>query len=365
MKKPFFLLTILLLFSCSEGRPGKKEEFRIGIPSSHMSIFKGKELSPAADFNMIVLKPEERARNLEVLIFSTRSSAFDCVVVPAPTAPILEKWADPFPISWGEGIRSEILSQFVRNGSLYALPVTLDFPVILYREDVFREEGAGVPGNLGELRGILRKLSKKRPAGIVSTLPEEILFLSLLACDENAAPARFYDRSSVGLLDFFYEFDLRPLSAQDASLFFEKEEAVAAFVQLSEAGRLIAEMKNKRIFLKAGPLPSTEKAYSIFNGLCLMGYGLEKKEMSALRSFVGEPFQPDLIRAGCVPVLDKDYQIGPLGEAVASTTVIPLPFGWEECEVLKEAIRDVLVNGLAPEGSLRRAEGRRKNMKGQ
>lgn len=364
MKKSLFLLTVMLLFSCSEGRPGKKEEFRIGIPSSHMSIFKGKELSPSADFNMIVLRPEERARNLEVLIFSTRSSAFDCVVVPAPTAPILEKWADPFPISWGTGIKPQILGQFIRNDALYALPVTLDFPVFLYKEEVFREDGFDPPGSLGGLRDFLRKLSRKKAAGVVSTLPEEILFLSLLASEEGSVPVSFYDRSSVGLLDLFYELDLQPVTPVDARLSLENGDSVAAFVQLSEAGRMIKEARDKRIFLKASPLPSTgKKAFSIFNGLCLMGYGLEKKEMNALRSFVEEPFQPDLIQTGYVPVLDKEYQIGPLREAVASTTVVPLPFNWEECEILKDAIRDVLNNGLAPEGSLRRAEGRRKNMK--
>jgi len=363
MKRALYALSALLLFSCTETRVGKRDEFRIGIPSGHMALFRGRELSPLADFNMIVLRPEERARNLEVLIFSTHSGAFDCVVVPAQTAPILEKWADPFPASWGDEVRKEVLSQFLRDNHLYALPLTLDFPVFLYREDFFREESARRPENLGMLKESLRKISKKRKAGLVSTLPVETLFLSLLSSEEGAVPDRFYSESAIRLLAFFYDFDLRPLSALEAKLAFEKNEAAAAFVQLSEAAKIIKDLKEKGIFLKASPLPATGKPFSIYNGLCLMGYGLEKKNMKALRSFIEEPFQSALLEAGYAPVLRKDYQLGPLKEAVEKTAVIADPFSWEECEVLKESLSDVLDNGQSPEGSLRRAEARLKNMK--
>lgn len=363
MKRIFLLVSVLILSSCSQGPAGKKDEFRIGIPSGHMSLFRGRELSPLADFNMIVLKPEERARNLEVLIFSTRSSAFDCVIVPAPTAPILEKWADPFPMEWAQEVRPEVLGQFVREGKLFALPLTLDFPVFVYREDVFRDNGLPLPESLGAMRDSLRKLSRKRNAGLLSTVPEETLFISLLASEEGSAPVRFYSRSAINLMDLFYEFDLRPVTALDARLGIGRGEAVGAFVQLSEVGRIMKESRDKGVFLKVSPLPATGKNMAVYNGLCLMGYGLGGKNLKALRSFVEEPFQSGLVAAGYAPVLKKDYQIGALKAAVDPTVIIPCPFGWEECEILRDAIKDVLVNGLAPEGSLRRAEARRKNMK--
>lgn len=363
MKKLLLLVSVMVLLSCSQSRAGKKDEFRIGIPSGHMSLFRGREISPLADFNMIVLKPEERARNLEVLIFSTRSSAFDCVIVPAPTAPILEKWADPFPMDWGREVRPEIMGEFVRDEKLYALPVTLDFPVLVYREDVFRGNGLPLPESLGAMRDSLRKLSGKRNAGLISTIPEETLFISLLASEEAAPPVRFYSKGAINLLDLFYEFDLRPVSALDARLGIGRNEAVCAFVQLSEVGRIMKESRDKGIFLRVAPLPATEKSMAVYNGLCLMGYGLGGKNLKALRSFLEEPFQSGLVSAGYVPVLRNDYQIGALKTAVDSTTIIASPFGWEECEILRDSIKEVLVNGLAPEGSLRRAEARRKNMK--
>jgi hypothetical protein len=363
MKRLFSVLIILALFSCSPENEGKKDEFRVGIPPNQLHLFRDRDISPLADFNMIVLKPEERVRNLEVLIFSTHSSAFDCVVVPALTAPILEKWSEPFPLSWGEEIRSEVLAPFVRKDGLYALPITLDFPVFIYREDVFRENSLPRPDNLGMVKESLKKLSRKGKAGLVSTLPEETIFLSLLSSEEGGIPDMFYSDSAIRLLNFFYEFDLRQAESLDAELKIQKNEAVAAFVQLSEAGKIIEESKNKGIFLKAVPLPSTGKSYSIYTGLCLMGYGFSRKNLKALRSFIDEPFQSGLVAAGCAPVTKKQYQLGGLKDAVDSTAVTANPFGWEECAVLKEAISDVLQNNQSPESSLRRAEARLKNIK--
>jgi ABC-type glycerol-3-phosphate transport system substrate-binding protein len=363
MKRLAGLLMIIVLFSCSPDKAYKRDMFRIGIPARDMRLFKGRDISPIAGFNMIVLKPEEKARNLEVLLFSTHSGAFDCVVVPASTAPILGKWADPFPASWGSEIKDEIMKPFHNGNGIYALPITLDFPVFIYREDIFRDNSMPRPQNLGLLRESLKKLPGKKGAGLVSTLPEELIYLSLLSSEEGEIPVRFYSPGALRLLNFFYEFDLRQATGLEAEAAIQKNEAVAAFVRLSEAGKILRESRDKGIFLKIAPLPCTSKSYSVFDGLCLMGYGFSRKNLKALHSFIDEPFQSDLASMGYAPVIKKDYQLGPLQDAVSATNVISNPFGWEECAVLREALLDVLEGGQDPDSALMRSEARLNNMK--
>ncbi len=362
MKKIFLYLTLLILLSCSSEKVVKETPIRVGIPPNSLRLFEDKDPFILNNFSIISLKPEERVTSLELLLFSTNSTAFDCILIESNKATLLKEWASNFNKEWAKDLRDEIKKPFLTEKGIYALPLTLDFPVFVYRKDIF--EKCDEPKTLGILKDDIISL-RRRGEGkflLLSSVDEEILFLSLLASEMGIVPDRFYNYHSVKLLTFFNDFYLLKIPISKLEISFIKGDTVASFINLSEAKGLKEKLKMQGIELEVKPLPSTLKSFGVYDGLCLMGYGFEKKNIEPLRYFVSKEFQEKLIKKNYAPSIKIEIKDEIPAKLVEKTTVIPSPFEWDELRFLKESIEDVLIYGRDPETALMRAEARLKNV---
>lgn len=362
MKRIICFLMISFLLSCTPEKMEKNEVVRLGVSVEALSLFNVQNDNFLEKFRIITLKPEERVKNLEVLLFSTKSSAFDGIVVPAITAPILKDWASPFPAEWEDNINKDVVPIFKTENGIYALPLNLDFPVFVYIKESF--EALLEPKNLGILRDDLRYLKKTKDikAGLVSSVPEEILFLSLFSSERGVPPDRLYEYHSLKLMEFFKEFDLSQIKIHQVESSLARGDSVAAFVNLSECFSLSQKIKNQGFTLIVTPLPSTSKSFSIFNGFCLMGYNFESKKMDDLKHLVEKDFQLGFLQRGITPVIKIDREPIFCEDVIKKTFLIGLPVRWEGMNFLKESIGDVLIYGDDPETALVRAEARLRNL---
>lgn len=362
MKRILYFLLIIFFISCSAEKMEKNGVVRLGVPVEALPLFNVQNDNFLEKFRIITLKPEERVKNLEILLFSTKSSAFDGIVVPARTAPVLKEWASPFPSEWQEDINKEVVSIFKTENGIYALPLNLDFPVFVYIKENF--DNLLEPKNLGILRDDLRylKKTKKIKAGLLSSVPEEILFLSLLSSERGVPPDRLYDYHSLKLMEFFKEFDLSQIKIHQVESSLIRGDSVAAFVNLSECFSLSQKIKKQGFTLIVTPLPATSKSFSIFDGFCLMGYNFESKKMGKIKHFIEKEFQLEFLQRGFTPIIKIDGEPIFCENVIKKTALIGLPFEWEGINFLKESIDDVLIYGDDTETSLVRAEARLKNL---
>lgn len=363
MKRILVLALVFLIICCSPKKIEKAQTARIGIPVEALSLFDIQKDPFLDNFRMITLKPEERVKNLEVLLFSTKSSAFDGIVVPSRTAPVLKEWASCFPTEWKKELNKEVLNLFTTENGIYALPLNFDFPVFIYVKEPFND--LPEPKNLGFLRDDIRHLQRRGKAniGLVSTVSEDVLFLSLLASERGIPPERLYDYHSVKLMEFFKEFDLSKIKIHQAESMLLSGSATAAFVKLSECSALLEKLKKQGLNAVVTPLPSTLKSFSIYDGFCLMGYNFDDTKIKLFKHFLEEDFQKGFINKGIYPIIETQNVDSPCRNAIENTTVIGFPFEWEGLNFLKESIDDVVVYGDDPESSLVRAEARLRNLR--
>ncbi|MCX7829516.1 MAG: hypothetical protein N2445_00440, partial [Acidobacteria bacterium] len=254
-----FFLLLLSLLCCTHNKTVKTRQTRLGVPFEALTLFDIQKDPSLEKFRIITLKPEERVKNLEVLLFSTKSSAFDGIVVSARTAPVLKKWASYFPNDWKSRFNKGVADLLSDEKGIYALPINLDFPVFVYLKDSFN--GLPEPKNLGFLRNNLRILQAKGKTklGLVSTVSEEVLFVSLLSSERGIPPEKIYDYHSVKLMEFFKEFSLSQLKIHQVEWLFSNGNAVSAFVKLSECPSFIENLKKQGFSVAAEPLPCTLK----------------------------------------------------------------------------------------------------------
>jgi hypothetical protein len=362
MKRILFFALFVFLFCCSPKKIEKNQIVRLGVPVEALSLFDVQKDPFLENFRIITLKPEERVKNLEVLLFSTKSSAFDGIVVPARTAPVLKEWASFFPSEWKNEINKDVSSTFSSENGLYALPLNIDFPVFVYLKEYF--DSLQEPKNLGYLRDDLRHLQRqgKTKGGLVSSVSEEILFLSLLSSERGVPPERFYDYHSIKLMEFFKEFDLSQIRIHQVESSLARGDSVAAFINLSECFYLSEKLKKQGLTLVVTSLPSTSKSFSIYNGFCLMGYNFDSGKIKILKHFIEKDFQKTFLQSGYAPIINIEKETIPFQNVIQNTNLIGFPFEWEGMNFLKESIRDVLIYGDDPETSLVRAEARLRNL---
>lgn len=74
--------------------------------------------------------------------------------------------------------RDSALSQYLFEGSLYALPETQNFQMMFYRKDILNELGVEVPKTWDDMKVVISELSKNQMS--VGMLPSELTFTSLL-----------------------------------------------------------------------------------------------------------------------------------------------------------------------------------------
>lgn len=362
MKRFLFLLFIFSIICCSPQKIEKENIIRLGVPTESLVLFDVQKDPFLENYRLITLKPEERVKNLEVLLFSTKSSAFDGIVVPAKTAPVLKKWAVCFPQEWKNNLNKGVLDLFTTDEGIYALPLNLDFPVFVYLKEPFTS--LPEPKNLGFLRDDLRYLKRRKMTkeGLVSTVSEEILFLSLLASERGIPPDRFYDYHSLKLMEFFQEFSLYKMKIHQVESMLLNGNAVSALVKLSECPLLVEKLEKQNIEVVVSPLPSTLKSFSIYDGFCLMRYNKDESRLKLLKHLVEEDFQKRFFSRGITPIANvKEENL--CKNVIERTTVIGFPFEWEAMNFLKESILNVVIYGDDPESSLVRAEARLRNLR--
>lgn len=363
MKRILFLLLTFLIICCSPQKIETTQIIRLGIPAESLTLFDVQKDPFLENYRIITLKPDERVKNLEVLLFSTKSSAFDSIVVPAKTAQVLKKWAVCFPLEWKKNLNKEVSDLFITDEGIYALPLNLDFPVFVYLKEPFSL--LPEPKNLGFLRNDLRHLQRKKliKNGLVSTVSEEILFLSLLASERGIPPERFYDYHSLKLMEFFQEFSLSQIKIHQVESLLMSGEAVSAFVKLSEVPLLLERLKKQNLTVVVSPLPSTLKSFSIYDGFCLMRYNDDENRLKLLKHLVDDDFQNRFLTRGIFPIINIKNGDYLYKNVVENTNIIGFPFEWEAMNFLKESIDDVLIYRDDPETSLVRAEARLRNLK--
>jgi len=78
-----------------------------------LRLFEDKDPFILNNFSIISLKPEERVTSLELLLFSTNSTAFDCILIESNKATLLKEWASNFNKEWAKDLRDEIKKPFL------------------------------------------------------------------------------------------------------------------------------------------------------------------------------------------------------------------------------------------------------------
>ncbi len=346
---------------------GMKDEWRpaprLGVPPQLESLFASATWPSSAPVSAVPLRPYERAHDLEVLLLSTHSAAFDGIVVQARFAPLFSQWTKPFPLSLGDGLRPDVAASLECANGLMALPLTADAPVLVYRKDLWKKYSLPEPSNLAGLREdmiALRSWGKEADQPLCSSVPEALLFWSLAASFDGENSSSIYSSSKVHVLRFIGEFGLRAKEPREAWNALASGQTAAAFMMASQAAALWRESGPLSQSAAVAPLPSAFGAIAVNDGWCVVGESLPLEAPDAAKALVSYDFQASVFKAGFLPVLAAAPK--PDGApflALSRTKLISFPIGWEEESFLQQAIADVLEGDVDPEEALRRAEARR------
>ncbi len=358
----FVFLSIVLLAAC-----GAKEEWRpatrLGVPPQLESLFAGAKWPSAYSFSAVPLRPYDRAHDLEILLLSTKSNAYDGIVVQARFVPLFSQWTKPFSKKLEDGIRPDLAESLEGAGGLLALPLTIDAPVLVYRKDLWKKYSMSEPGNLAGLREDMiawRSWRGDASPALLSSVPETILFWSLAASFEGENSNALYRSSTVHVLRFMREFGLREKGARNAWGSLSSGETAAAFMMASQAAALWQEGGPMDQVAAIVPLPSSFGAMAVNDGWCVVGYSLPEEAPGVSAALVSPDFQGEVAKAGSCPALSSvPAPAVPPFSALSKTRVIAVPAGWEEETFLRQAIADALEGNVDPEEALRRAEARR------
>ena len=358
----FIILSAILLASC-----GTKEEWRpatrLGVPPQLESLFAGAKWPSASPFSAVPLRPYDRAHDLEILLLSTKSNAYDGIVVQARFVPLFSQWTRPFSKRLGDGLRPDVAASLEGAGGLLALPLTVDAPVLVYRRDLWKKYSMPEPDNLAGLREDMvawRSWRGDFSPALRSSVPETILFWSLAASFEGENSNALYRASTVHVLRFMREFGLREKEARDVWNSLSSGEAAAAFMMASQAAALWLEGGPLDQEAGVAPLPSSFGAMAVNDGWCVVGDSMSAESPGVSAALVSAGFQEEVAKAGSCPALSSvPVPSTPPFSALSRTKLISVPAGWEEETFLRQAIADALEGNIDPEEALRRAEARR------
>ena len=263
------MMVLFLLTACGQGDRSRHDALRVAVPPV-LAPALGSFCEPGqrpTDF--VEMHPYGRARDLEVLLFSSGSLAFQGVVVPGRSLPSLHPWLTALSLALPEGVRPDVVRS-LGGASPLAVPLTVDFGVLVVRKDVWSALALPPPSNLASLREVILILRSKDPAlrsGIGTGLPVDELFWDLSWSFEGRADTRLYTFPKVHVLEFLREFHLdRTLAPGKATLEeLQTGRTVALFTSLQRGLQLESEDARLAIL----PLPSaTGKALAFYNGWC-------------------------------------------------------------------------------------------------
>jgi hypothetical protein len=360
-------LALLLLFSACSSAPVERGPQRIGVPPDLQKLF-AQWNAPGRNPTMYVaLRPYERARDLEVLLFSTGSPVFSGILLPGRWVPVIQPWSRPIDARWLEGVRPDVAACVSDSSGAFALPVTLDGVVMLYRSDWWREENLPAPSSLAALRDgllTLRSKGRVREDAVISEVPVEQLFWGLAWSYEGQTNPTLYSYPKVHSLRFIQEFNLVPrrgLQSPSPERLLESESAVL-FTTARRASSLLALSKGKGIDLSILPLPGQEAgSLCIYNGWCMASPRSGQSAPSEWGRYTSKPFQRYLQRHGWQSVLSTSARPSedPVERAMSQTRFYPAPrLGDQGEEIVTGAILDATQGPMTAEEALRRAQAR-------
>jgi hypothetical protein len=357
-----FLAFILALsgLSCSHEQEAAGRN-RIAVPPNLLGIFESYAPAGRAGMSFVALRPYTRARDLEVLLFSSRSTAFQGVVVPGRYLPTLRPWLGTFPREALQGIREDVV-QSVGGESPLALPLSLDFGVMVTRRDLWSEFALPSPSTLAGLRDAMLTL-RSRVVGmedpIVSDLPVDELFWDLGWSFEGEASENIYTFPKVHALEFIREFgvahSLKP--GESVGEVMSKGRKALAFTSLQRA--LMMCRKDRRLALS--PLPARSgTSVALYNGWCLARPVGGPTDPSVLSRLEEQSFQEHLALSGLVSARpSKDPPPAEVDFVLRRTYVHGAPqLGPGGDEIVLEALRDATETGMSAEEALRRGAAR-------
>jgi len=313
------------------------------------------------------MHPYARARDLEVLLFSSGSLAFQGVVIPGRSLPSLHPWLTVLSLVLPKEVRPDVVRS-LGGASALAVPLTMDFGVLVIRRDLWAGLALPPPSNLASLREACLVVRSKEPAtqsGIAADLPVDELFWDLAWSFEGRADTELYTFPKVHVLEFIREFHLgRTLPTAKASLDeLQRGRSVALFTSLQRGLQLCSQ--DPRLAILALPSASG-KALALYNGWCLVKLSGNRDVEPGMARFVMLPFQRHLSDRGWVPALSS--LPGPVAgrTALERTELYPAP-DLEEGgdEIVLGAILDATQGPMAPEEALRRGAARLRAREGQ
>ena len=359
------LLLLLAASACSPPREAQGPQ-RIGVPPELEKVLAFGPHAGLGPATFVTLRPYDRARDLEVLLFASRSPAFAGMVVPGRWVGMLAPWTRPLPAEWLKGVRPDLAASLATKDGVLALPLTLDGPVLLYRRDLWSSMGLPQPDTLAGLRDALLQIASLHPdldAPVASDLPEDQLFWALAWSYEGSDSPNLYSYPKVHALRFMQEFSLADRSgeAEPGSALMREGRAAVLFCTGHEAEGLLKAAQAPSRYAVA-PLPAASgQAHCIFDGWCLTRPAGGLADPSTWRTLLSEPFQTYLRKKGWQPVLASanGQRGGPVFTAFQHTRFhAPPALGPQGDEIVMGAIQDALAGPMAPEEALRRAEAR-------
>lgn len=367
-KRSWFAFLWLAALACGGAGRGVAEEGRVAVPPDLAPRFQSVFRDAGLPLRAVPLRPSERARDLEVLLLSSGSTAYDAYAVRATSLPLLRPWLAEIPAdgsSWREDIRAALRAG--PEPEWAGLPLSCDGPVLLFREGLLTGRGKGPPAeNLAEFEGRLERASReqKAPVRLQTTLPPAVLLLSLAWSEAGEEESRAFlpEGPALRAVAFLQRHGLgTPAAAEEAEAALERGQADGLFCWASEADGLLEGRGGSGGGLVARPLPHRGlRAVTPFGGWTLVwsaeGAGearrfLTPRRQRALEEALGRAGFPSVGKAPKPP-------FSPGAAALLQTQFRPLPLAAFELEVLNEAVADAVEAGIAPEQALRRARAR-------
>ncbi len=354
------LLGLLLLANC-EGAQQPPAGGRIAIPPALESVFDGYAPPRPLPFQFAPLLPYSRARDLEVLLFSSGSTAFQGVLMPARYIPLVAAWAAPFGVFLPASVRPDVAESVGGRESPLCLPLTLDCGVLVVREDLWRGLGLAAPTSIAALReGALAFQCRRGQRDVIdSDLPPDELFWDLAWSFEGAADPRLYSASKVHALRFIQEFGLgqKFAGALDPVEDLRSGEAAALFTSVDRAAALCQADPR----LKVWPIPSGKgPAVVLYTGWCLAQAQASPAKDRAMAGLLDPAFQDYLSHQGFLSaVVPPDGEPASVRTALGGTILHGAPMlGASGDEIVSEGLLDATQGGMSAEEALRRAAAR-------
>jgi hypothetical protein len=371
MKRPARILLLAamaaaLLMGC-DARRRETSSRRIAAPPALLPVLGSASPRPEP-VQFVGLEPYERARDLEVLIFSTRSPAFWGVVLPGRWLQLQSPWVQRFDPRILAGVRPDVAASVSDGDGALAVPLSVDGPVMVIRRDLWRETGQPPPATLAALREGVRRLratNARIRVPVVSDLPEDLLFWGLAWSYEGAPSPKIYSSPKLHALRFMDEFDLRPaaegsrageglLRGGSAAVLFTTGSRAAAMGGGGSGGAPAD--------LWVGPLPSQSvRAICIYNGWCLASPQGAAEDPSLRRWFLSGLFRERLLRAGLLPSTGEPggaLEGTPAWALGATQLCAPPALDDRAREAVRGAILDATEGPMTAEEALRRAQAR-------